>query len=116
MYFNETYGCIFRHPVYAAYLSHRRKERFHEHGAVRRLYPTFKTTGGQIVPPEDVHESAVPIFSPETQIWAGRDVTQLRRGGETEFYTGKLWTNRYIIFMTSLGLKTFFGQTNNFEI
>ena len=74
--------------VYDAYLSHRRKDRQNGPGGARRLYPSFKTTGGQIVPPEDVKELAVPIYNQENRHWAGREVTQLRRGGETEFYTG----------------------------
>ena len=79
---------LFSHVVYQAYLAHRRKNRPNEPGGARRLYPSFKTSGGQIIPPDDVMELAIPIFSQENRHWAGREVTQLRRGGETEYYVG----------------------------
>ena len=84
------YKMSFRHVVYAAYVAHRQKDRtgYSEHGGARRLYPSFKTTGGQIIPPEDVSETAVPIFDVNNQIWAGREVTQLKRD-DPRYYTGR---------------------------
>ena len=57
-------------------------------GQKRRIYPSFRTTGGQIIPPEDVPDISTPVFVNTNRQWAGRQVTQLRRGEETEFYTG----------------------------
>ena len=70
-------------------MAHRRKDRMN--GNRRRLYPTFQTRAGQVIPPEDVLDHAVPIFNGHNRDWAGLEVTQLRRGDEIDFYTGKAY-------------------------
>ena len=77
---------ISSHNVFDAYLSHRLGQR---PDPKKRIYPSFRTTGGQIIPPEDVKDISSPIFVEANRQWAGRQVTQLKRGDETEFYTGK---------------------------
>ena len=79
----------FSHRVYEAYLSHRQRGRSNSPGGTRRLFPTFRTNGFRILPPEDVPSSSSPLFNNETLRWAGREVTQLRRSGDLSYYLGK---------------------------
>ena len=52
------------------------------------MYPTFRTNGNRIVPPEDVQSSSDPVYNNENLRWAGREVTQLRRSGDQTYYIG----------------------------
>lgn len=79
------------HRVYNAYLSHRQKSRSASPGGSRRIYPTFRTNGRRIIPPEDVPSSSEPIFDNENRKWAGREITLLRRTGEQNYYIGKIF-------------------------
>ena len=83
------YLLLFSHRVYNAYQTHRRRSRSNSPGGSQRLYPSFRTNGGQIVPPLDVPSSADPLFNNDNLRWAGHEVTQLRRSGEQNFYVGK---------------------------
>ena len=69
-------------------MSHRTKNRQNDSGGQRRIYPSFRTMAGQIIPPEDVPSHASPMFSGETQQWFGREITQLKRSHDLSFYTG----------------------------
>ena len=91
------------HRVYDAYLTHRQRGRSNSPGGSRRLYPTFRTNGGRIVPPEDVPSSSSPMFNNGNMKWAGHEVTQLRRSGDQTYYIGKKW------FM----INQFWYMTNN---
>ena len=82
--------------MYNAYQNHRRRSRSSSPGGTQRLYPTFRTNAGQIIPPLDVSSSTDPIFNNENLRWAGKEVTQLRRSGEQSYYIRKLETNKYI--------------------
>ena len=74
--------------MYDAYTAHRQKNRSPSPGGSNRIFPTFRTNGNRIVPPEDVPSSSDPLYNNDNLIWAGREVTQLKRFGEESFYVG----------------------------
>ena len=78
-------------------MSHRSKGRSPSPGGARRIYPTFRTNGKRIIPPEDVPSSTDPIFNNDNLQWAGREITLLRRTGEQNYYTGIYIKNNYFI-------------------
>ena len=55
----------------------------------KRIYPSYRTSAGRIIPPLDVAAGAEPLYDVSTDAWNGREVVQLKRFADRNYYLGK---------------------------